>query len=302
MVCFPGVDTVVAAIDGTSSLRAILKAIDNNHRICLANKESLVAAGALVNRSLDRSRAELLPIDSEQSAIFQSIGADSRDSIRRVILTASGGPFFADVKSDLSTVTPEEALAHPTWSMGEKISIDSATLMNKALEIIEAFYLFRLREDQIDVLIHPQSIVHSLVEFIDSSMIAQLSVPDMKIPILYSLGYPDRFDSVSEGLDLGKLGKLDFYEVDTQRFPSIRLARLVLSEGGNSGAVMNSANEVAVQHFLGGQITFSEIFSVVEAVLEESDFHPIQHVEDVVATIESTRAKTVEIIKRRAHP
>ena len=218
VVSEPPVDCVVSAVRGTDSLRSTLRSIELNQRICLASKEILVAAGEWVNRMLKGSQAEIIPVDSEQSAIFQCMVGTPIDQVRRVILTASGGPFFNRDKDDFAVVTPEEALSHPTWSMGKKITIDSATLMNKALEIIEAYHLFHLRIDQIDVIIHPQSIIHSMVEFIDGTVMAQLSVPDMKIPILFSLSFPDRIPGAYGRIDFAKCGKLEFFDVDPEKF------------------------------------------------------------------------------------
>ncbi len=294
-----GIDTVISAISGTSSLAATIISIRNNQRICLANKETLVAAGELINFELNRSRAELIPIDSEQSAIFQSIGANKKEYLRRVILTASGGPFFRRNKREFSQISVKEALTHPTWSMGTKITLDSATLMNKALEIIETYYLFNLNKDQIDVVIHPQSIVHSMVEFIDSSLIAQLSWPDMRIPILYSLSFPERMFFENKGLNLSDLKKLDFYPVDTDKFRSIELAYYVLDMKKNAGAVFNAANEVATESFLKEEISFNDIFDVVETVLHDEKFYPIRSLDDVEETIRDTKNKTANYIKRR---
>jgi len=294
-----GIDTVISAISGTSSLAATIISIRNNQRICLANKETLVAAGELINFELSRSRAELIPIDSEQSAIFQSIGANKKEYLKRVILTASGGPFFRRSKREFSQISVKEALTHPTWSMGTKITLDSATLMNKALEIIETHYLFNLNKDQIDVVIHPQSIVHSMVEFIDSSLIAQLSWPDMRIPILYSLSYPERIFFESKGLNLSDLKKLDFYPVDTDKFRSIELAYYVLEMKKNAGAVFNAANEVAAESFLKEEISFNDIFDVVETVLHGEKFYPIHSLDDLDETIKDTKNKTTNYIKRR---
>jgi 1-deoxy-D-xylulose-5-phosphate reductoisomerase len=294
-----GIDTVISAISGTSSLAATIISIRNNQRICLANKETLVAAGELINFELSRSRAELIPIDSEQSAIFQSIGANKKEYLKRVILTASGGPFFRRSKREFSQISVKEALTHPTWSMGTKITLDSATLMNKALEIIETHYLFNLNKDQIDVVIHPQSIVHSMVEFIDSSLIAQLSWPDMRIPILYSLSYPERIFFESKGLNLSDLKKLDFYPVDTDKFKSIELAYYVLEMKKNAGAVFNAANEVAAESFLKEEISFNDIFDVVETVVHSEKFYPIHSLDDLDETIKDTKNKTTNYIKRR---
>lgn len=293
------VDTVISAITGTSALSATLISIRNHQRICLANKETLVAAGELINRELFRTDAELIPIDSEQSAIFQSLGANKREYLKRIILTASGGPFFKTEMQEFSGIRVEDALAHPTWSMGRKITLDSATLMNKALEMIEAYYLFNLRNDQIDVIIHPQSIVHSLVEFIDSSLIAQLSVPDMKIPILYSLSYPERLHFKNKPLNLTDMKKLDFFPVDVKKFRPIEMARYVIETKKNAGAVFNAANEVAAESFLNREISFHDIFDVVETILHDEVFFPIRSLEDLETTIRDTKNKTSEYINRR---
>jgi len=296
IVSQPQVDCVVAAITGTTALAATLQSIRLNHRLCLANKETLVAAGALINQELDHSRSELIPIDSEQSAIFQCLAGTALTQVRRVILTASGGPFFRDSQRDLAGIRVEEALAHPTWSMGKKITIDSATLMNKALEIIEAHHLFRLRPEQIDVLVHPQSIVHSMVEFADSAVIAQLGIPDMKLPILYSLSYPERASSQWPSLDLTRQ-PLEFFKVDRLRFPSIAMAYDVLQQGRDAGAVFNTANETAVEYFLANKISFKDIFAITDHMLAGWNFLPINSLADVQRTIELTRKKTVEHIE-----
>jgi 1-deoxy-D-xylulose-5-phosphate reductoisomerase len=305
VVAHPVVDTMVSAINGTQALEATMASIRSSHRVCLANKETLVAAGELINRALQDSGAELIPIDSEQSAIFQSLGFNQKDFIKKIILTASGGPFFRTAREEFARITVKEALAHPTWAMGGKITIDSATLMNKALEVIEAYYLFHLRNDQIDVIIHPQSIVHSMVEFIDSSIIAQLSVPDMKLPILYSFSYPERipFESENGRLNFSTLGKLEFFPVDTDKFGSITMAFHVLEQGKdkNAGAVLNAANEVAVAYFLQEKISFSDIFSVVENILYHETFYPVHSLEDVLETIQETKRKTERYIKEEIH-
>lgn len=297
-VCHPGVDTVVSAITGTAGLPATLAAIQNNRRLCLANKETLVAAGALINRELEKSGADMIPIDSEQSAIFQAIGSNRKDFIKKVILTASGGPFFLKNKQEFPGITIKEALAHPTWSMGKKITIDSATLMNKALEIIEAYHLFRLSPGQIDVVIHPQSIIHSMVEFIDSSVMAQLSQPDMRIPILYSLTYPERIRFDNRGLDFPALQRLEFFPVDSDKFSSIQMAGYVLEQGKNAGAVLNAANEVAVEYFLQEKISFDQIFSIVAEILYRQELYEIRSVEDVDETINTVKKKTEDYIAK----
>ena len=293
------VDTMVSAINGTTSIEATIESIRSNLRICLANKETLVAAGELINRELDSSNAELIPIDSEQSAIFQCLIPYKKEFVKNVILTASGGPFFKRDKEDFHSITIKEALSHPTWSMGTKITIDSATLMNKALEVIEAFYLFGLNKDQIDVILHPQSIIHSMVEFIDSSIIAQLSVADMRIPILFSLSYPERIKSDIKCLSFSDIKELEFFEVDIKKFSSIEMALYVLENGKNAGAVLNAANEVAVESFLKGEIKFDEIFNVVKEILYNEKFYHINSIIDVNETIEEIKRKTINYIKGR---
>jgi 1-deoxy-D-xylulose-5-phosphate reductoisomerase len=297
IVSLPQADCVIAAINGTDGLQATIQAIRLKRRLCLANKETLVAAGDLINREITAAGAELIPIDSEQSAIFQCLAASPRRHVRRVMLTASGGPFFKDRHRDFAHIRVEEAMAHPTWSMGKKITIDSATLMNKALEIIEAHHLFHLGHEQIEVLIHPQSVVHSLVEFIDSSVLAQLGVPDMKLPILYSLSYPERLAGSCPSLDLTGLGQLEFFPADRQRFPSLQMAYDVLRQGQNAGAIFSTANEVAVEYFLANKINFKAIFSVVGRMLDKGDFQPLHSLADVLETISLTRVKTSEYIE-----
>lgn len=297
IVSLPQADCVIAAINGTDGLAATIQAIRLRRRLCLANKETLVAAGDLINREAAAARAEIIPIDSEQSAIFQCLAASPRRYVRRVILTASGGPFFRDKHRDFAAIRVEEALAHPTWSMGKKITIDSATLMNKALEIIEAHHLFQLAPEQIEVLIHPQSVVHSLVEFIDASLLAQLGIPDMKLPILYSLSYPERITSAAPSLDLAGVQQLEFFRADRKQFSSIQMAYDVLRQGLNAGAIFNAANEVAVEYFLAGKIDFKAIFSVVGRMLDQGDFHPLPSLADVLETISLTRKKTSEYIE-----
>jgi len=304
IVSLPDVDTVVSAIDGTTALNATLAAIKLGRRICLANKETLVAAGELINNALKESTSRIIPIDSEQSAIFQCLGEKSlqeqpariSDRIRSIILTASGGPFFRKDKESFRNITVKEALKHPTWNMGIKVTIDSATLMNKALEIIEAYYLFHLAPEQIDVVIHPQSIVHSMVEFKDSSIIAQLSVPDMKLPILYSLSYPERLESSASRMSFKEIQTLEFHPVDRDKFTSVTMAFDALKKGGSAGAVLNAANEVAVRHFIDGNIGFHNIFTVVEQIYYSENFHPVSNVEHITRTIEDTKRKTEEYI------
>lgn len=299
VVSHPETDTIVSAIDGTTALEATMESIRRGHRVCLANKETLVAAGELINHALERSGAQLIPIDSEQSAIFQALGNNSKEYIKTIILTASGGPFFKKKIDEFHAITIKQALAHPTWSMGTKVTIDSATLMNKALEVIEAFYLFRLNKTQVEVVIHPQSIVHSMVEYVDASIIAQLSVPDMKLPILYSLSYPERVAFKQSRMDFSVMQKLEFYPVDKEKFPSIEMAYRALEQGKSAGAVLNAANEVAVEYFLNETISFRDIFTVVEHIFYNGDIYPLRSIGDVNETIHETKQKTREYISTR---
>jgi 1-deoxy-D-xylulose-5-phosphate reductoisomerase len=264
----PEVDVVVSAIVGGAGLPAALAAARAGKRLALANKESLVMAGSLVMAEAARSGATILPVDSEHSAIFQAMASGRRSEVRRVFLTASGGPFYRKPREAQLTVTAEQALAHPTWSMGRKITIDSATLMNKSLEVIEAHHLFALAVDQIQVLIHPESTVHSLVEFVDGSVVAQLGPPDMRMPIQYALTYPERREAAWPRLDLARLGRLHFEAPDMERFPALRLGFEVVERGGSLGAALAGADEVAVEAFLAGQLRFADIVPTVERVLK----------------------------------
>ena len=271
----PGVDCVMAAIVGAAGLAPTLAAARHGKAVMLANKEAIVMAGRLFIQTCRQSQAALLPIDSEHNALFQCLpsprgqGAQAvGQAVRRLILTASGGPFRTTALAALDAVTPDEACAHPKWSMGRKISVDSATMMNKGLELIEAHYLFDMPATRLDVLIHPQSIVHSMVEYVDGSVLAQLGNPDMRIPIAHALGYPDRIPSGASPLDLAAAGRLDFEAPDEQRFPCLRIAREVLDAGDGAPCVLNAANEVGVAQFLSGRIRFSDIARINESVLE----------------------------------
>ena len=248
----PEVDIVVAAIVGSAGLTGTWAAVDAGKTVALANKETLVMAGPLVMDLAKQRNARVLPIDSEHSAVFQCLDTGRREDVKRVILTASGGPFRLHSPEELENVTVSEALAHPTWNMGPKITIDSATMMNKALEIIEARWLFQLDPEQIEVVIHPQSIVHSMVEYRDGSVIAQLSPPDMRLPIQFALTYPDRIESPADKLDLTTAMRMDFFPADEDRFPALQLGHEVARSGGTAGAVLNAANEAAVAGFLDG--------------------------------------------------
>jgi 1-deoxy-D-xylulose-5-phosphate reductoisomerase len=259
---------VIGAITGAAGLKPTLAAADRGAIVALANKETLVCAGDLFMRRAAASGATVLPVDSEHNALFQAMSGSRREDVRRVILTASGGPFRTTSAAELRTVTVEQALKHPNWSMGPKVTIDSATLMNKGLEIIEAHHLFSLPSEQIDVLVHPQSIVHSLVEFCDGSVIAQLGSPDMRIPIAYCLAWPERIIGPAPRLDLARAATLTFEEPDLARFPALGLARCALEAGGAAPTVLNAANEVAVAEFLDRRLNFAGISALVEATLD----------------------------------
>ena len=263
-------DMMVSAVVGAVGLLPTLDAIAAGKDIGLANKETLVMAGRLVMDAVKRHDVSLLPIDSEHSAIFQALEAGRREDVGRIILTASGGPFREKRKGELTYVTPDQALAHPNWDMGRKISIDSATLMNKGLEVIEARWLFDVEPDQIGVVVHPQSIVHSLVEYIDGSVVAQLGIPDMRIPIAYALSYPERLGLGLSRLSLSQCGNLSFEKPDYVRFPALQLAFDALAEGGVKPAVLNAANEVAFEGFLSGRIEFLDIARLVAKILEKN--------------------------------
>jgi 1-deoxy-D-xylulose-5-phosphate reductoisomerase len=274
----PEVDTVMAAIVGAAGLESTLAAVHAGKRILLANKESLVMAGPLFMQAVRRSGATLLPIDSEHNAIFQCMPEHYREGlqscgVRRILLTASGGPFREASLEQLRAVTPAQACAHPNWAMGEKISVDSATLMNKGLELIEACYLFDAPAERVDVVVHPQSIVHSMVEYVDGSVLAQLGNPDMRTPIAHGLAWPQRIESGVSSLDIISHARLDFSAPDTDRFPCLRLAREACAAGGTASTVLNAANEVAVQAFLEGRIGFLAIAELIEKVMSAGDFY-----------------------------
>ncbi|OHB70349.1 MAG: 1-deoxy-D-xylulose-5-phosphate reductoisomerase [Planctomycetes bacterium RBG_13_63_9] len=268
------VDVVVSAIVGSAGLRGTWAALEAGKTVALANKESLVVGGPLVTRLAAERQARLLPVDSEHSAVFQALQAGRREEVRRVVLTASGGPFRDYSLEQLARVSVADALAHPTWNMGPKITVDSATLMNKALEIIEARWLFDLAPEQIAVVIHPQSIVHSMVEFIDGSVVAQLSPPDMKLPIQYALTWPRRRAGIAEKLDWSRSMQLQFEPPDLERFGALKLGLEVARTGGTAGAVLNGANEAAVAAFLDGRLGFHEIVPACKSVLENHNFDP----------------------------
>jgi 1-deoxy-D-xylulose-5-phosphate reductoisomerase len=266
------VDVVIAAVVGSAGLTGAWAAIESGKTLALANKETLVMAGPLVMALARERGVEILPVDSEHSAVHQALQAGRREELRRIVLTASGGPFRRLTKAQLRNVTIEETLAHPTWRMGRKITVDSATMMNKALELIEARWLFDVSPEQIEVVVHPQSIVHSFVEFLDGSTMAQLSPPDMKLPIQYALTWPERWNSPACKMNWQQSWQLEFEPPDEDRFPALRLGREVAAHGGTAGAVLNAANEAAVARFLAGELRYHEIVPACEAVLKHHHF------------------------------
>jgi 1-deoxy-D-xylulose-5-phosphate reductoisomerase len=261
------VDWTMAAIVGCAGLPPVMAALERGGALAFANKEALVSAGPLMLDAAKRSGAILLPVDSEHNAIFQCMDRSAPKSIARIILTASGGPFRTWSREDMASVAVEQALKHPNWTMGAKITIDSATMMNKGLELIEAHYLFDLPSDRLDILFHPQSVIHSMVEYIDGSVLAQLGTPDMRIPIAHCLAWPERMETPAQRLNLAEIARLDFEEPDSVRFPALRLARAAMEEGGAKPAILNAANESAVAAFLGRRIGFLDIAEIVESVL-----------------------------------
>jgi 1-deoxy-D-xylulose-5-phosphate reductoisomerase len=294
-------DLVVAAIVGCAGLRPVMAAVEAGKTVALANKEALVTAGALMTDAAVRHGATLLPVDSEHNAIFQCLAGSRYEDVSKIILTASGGPFRTASAELIGAATPAQAVAHPNWSMGAKISVDSATLMNKGLELIEAHYLFGLPSQRIDILIHPQSVVHSMVEFIDGSVLAQLGSPDMRIPIAYALAWPGRLETPAQKLDLAAIARLDFEQPDIGRFPALGLARDALERGGAAPIVLNAANEVAVASFLAGAIRFPEIARMVEEALSEANFVNPRSIEDVLEIDRTTRMRVESTLKASCH-
>jgi 1-deoxy-D-xylulose-5-phosphate reductoisomerase len=297
----PEVDAVMAAIVGAAGLAPSLAAARAGKKLLLANKEALVVGGELFMQAVQAGGATLLPIDSEHSAVFQSLPEDPATwerRVRKIVLTASGGPFRTRDPATLSEVTPQQACAHPNWVMGRKISVDSATMMNKALEVIEARYLFGLPPDRIEVVIHPQSVIHSLVEYNDRSMVAQLGTPDMRVPIAYGLSWPERIESGAAGLDFSTLGALTFEAPDHRRFPGLRLAWDALAGPAGTTAVLNAANEVAVAAFLAGRLRFDHIHAVNDATLSALRPSKPSGVDDLLAIDALARARAAEAVER----
>lgn len=297
------VDAVMAAIVGAAGLRPTLAAVEAGKKVLLANKEALVMSGALFMEAVRRNAAVLLPIDSEHNAIFQCMPGDyarglSAVGVRRILLTASGGPFRETPVEALLDVTPEQACAHPNWSMGRKISVDSASMMNKGLELIEACWLFDAAPAKVEVVVHPQSVIHSLVDYVDGSVLAQLGNPDMRTPIANALAWPERIDSGVAPLDLFAIARLDFQAPDEQRFPCLRLARQAAEAGNSAPAVLNAANEVAVEAFLERRIRFPEIASMIEQVLDQEPVVPLPSLDAVFAADQRARELSREWLRR----
>jgi 1-deoxy-D-xylulose-5-phosphate reductoisomerase len=285
------IDILINALVGFSGLEPTVTAIKNKIDVALANKESLVTGGELIKKLINDFKVNLIPIDSEHSAILQCLIGEKSEDIARLILTASGGPFLNREIDDFKNITLQEALNHPNWKMGKKITIDSATLMNKGLEVIEASWLFNIPQNKIDVVIHPQSIIHSMVEFIDGSIKAQMGIPNMRIPIQYALTYPNRLENKNDRLDLLKLQELNFFEPDLKKFPCLKIAYKALEEGGTAPTIMNAANEVAVELFLNSKIKFTEIYEIIEKTLNTLPAKKIKNIDSIIEADRFTREK-----------
>ena len=286
---FPGSDCVVTAVSGSVGLKPTLAAIREKKRIALANKETLVCAGTLVMKQAAEKGAEIIPVDSEHSAIFQCLMGREKGELKKILLTGSGGPFRGRARSELENVTPQQAVSHPNWNMGAKISVDSATMMNKGLEFVEAMHLFGVTPDDIQVVIHPQSVIHSMVELVDGTVIAQLGVPDMGLPIQLALTYPQRIPSMFEHLDFSKLGSLTFEEPDFEKTPCLRLAMDCARRGGTAPCVMSAANEVAVHMFLRGEIGFNSIYDAAAAAVEAIPAVETEDLDEILAADTAAR-------------
>lgn len=297
IVQLESVDLVVAAMVGFEGLEPVFKAIESGKPVALANKETLVVAGELIMKLLKKKKSPIIPVDSEHSAIFQSLNGEKINEIKKIILTASGGPFRNTGIDELKNVRPEQALKHPNWNMGKKVSIDSATMMNKGLEIIEARWLFDIPPDRIDVLVHPQSIVHSMVEFIDGSMKAQLGNTDMRLPIQYALSWPFRIKTHVEEISLSEIGTLDFSKPDDNKFPNLKLAYDVLNSGGDAACILNASNEIAVDAFLNNEIKFLNISDINKECLNSLEIKKPESIEDYIDSDKRARKKAKELTK-----
>ncbi|MBC6497788.1 MAG: 1-deoxy-D-xylulose-5-phosphate reductoisomerase [Alphaproteobacteria bacterium GM7ARS4] len=296
-------DWVMAAIVGATALKPVMAAVERGCILALANKETLVCAGDIICQKATEHGTTIIPVDSEHSAIFQVFDTEQTACISKIVLTASGGPFFSYTSQhQLKDVTPEQALAHPNWDMGAKISIDSATMMNKGLELIEACQLFPVKEESIDIVVHPQSIVHSAVCYSDGSMLAHMGVPDMRTPISYALGWPERISAPVETLDLTKISTLTFFEPNDHVFPSLRLARQCQQQGGTAPMILNVANEIAVEAFLQRRIPFLEIVTTVQHILDKTPITPIQGLDDVIMCEQEIRRSTQDYLDHKVRP
>lgn len=297
---YPEADVVLNAVVGMVGLQPTLEAIEAKKNIALANKETLVAGGTLVMEKAKQKGIKILPVDSEHSAIFQCLqGCPTPKALNRLILTASGGPFFGKTREELKQVTPQQALKHPNWNMGAKVTIDSATMMNKGLELMEAFWLFSMPVDRIDIVVHRESIVHSLIEYQDHSMIAQMGVPDMRIPIQYAITWPERYPSPVEQLDLTKVGSLTFYSPDEETFTCLRACKKAIRKGGLAPAAANGANETAVPLFLQGKISFLDIGCLVEQAVERQEAGTVSCLEDILQADNAARAFVLDSVGAR---
>jgi len=290
-------DWVMASIVGAAGLRPTLSAIRRGATVALANKECLVCAGNLMMQEVEKHQARLLPVDSEHNAIFQVLEFDQPDKIDHITLTASGGPFLYSSLEDMKKMTPAQAVAHPNWDMGAKISVDSATMMNKGLELIEAYHLFPVKEEQLKIIVHPQSVIHSMVSYVDGSVLAQLGSADMRIPIAHTLAWPQRMASPAKPLDLAQIGRLEFIEPDVTLFPALKLAREALQSGGSAPTILNAANEVAVYAFLEGKTGFLNIANIVDETMRRSDVQKLTCLEMVHAVDQQARATADEILR-----
>lgn len=292
-------DWVISAIVGAAALAPTLAAIESGATIAMANKECLVCAGELVNKALKKHDSTLIPVDSEHNALFQVFDFERVDSIEAITLTASGGPFHQFSLIEMEHITPKEAIKHPNWNMGAKISVDSATMMNKGLEVIEAYHLFPVEKNQVEVVVHPESVIHGLVHYQDGSVLAGLSQPDMRMPIAYALGWPDRLETESPRLSLTELGAMHFYAPDTRRFPALKVAQQVLEAGGTAPVTLNAANEMAVAAFISEEIGFLDIVPVVQATLDKAKLRKVEQLEDVLAADQKAREIAKKQIRKR---
>jgi 1-deoxy-D-xylulose-5-phosphate reductoisomerase len=290
-------DWTMAAIVGCAGMMPVLTALKRGKAVALANKEALVSAGILMIEAAKSSGATLLPVDSEHNAVFQCLDRSAPSGVAKIILTASGGPFRTWTRAEMASVTPQQAVKHPNWSMGAKISVDSATMMNKGLELIEAWHLFNISTDRLEVLVHPQSVIHSMVEYIDGSVLAQLGTPDMRTPIAHTLAWPLRMETPVARLNLSQIGKLEFEDPDYERFPSLRLARDAMISAPEAPAILNAANEIAVGAFLTGRISFTAIPTIVEEVLARYQPGAPRSVDDILAIDQGARAAAADLLE-----